>query len=315
MGTFAVYYLLVKYLREENFNRLLNSCSLIAIGSVLVIVGYLTGVLPFPAGMNPFISLHVGEEGIAPRLAIPNTFFLFFPYFLSIAPLTQRAGSLPLRDRITSSVVIVGSLLALFRMYLFIVVFGGILAYLRRGQMVRRVVFALLTLLFLGTVAVALDKVSGYNILSSVFERSSGAGEELYYAEGSGGSRIERNLSGLSRFSSPGIVLFGSVFSTEFGEWVQFVSYDLGIVATFLFFGLPGVMLVGAIYRRGLPATWNERLKSRAHGRAANALFLFLVAGIPAFLFMYNPLQSEVWIATFAAFLGSYDGLRTSNAR
>jgi hypothetical protein len=40
------------------------------------------------------------------------------------------------------------------------------------------------------------------------------------------------------------------------------------------------------------------------------AMILFMVSLLPGVIFMYNPLQSEMWILVWATFLGTFDAVR-----
>jgi hypothetical protein len=241
---------------------------------------------------------------------MPNHFFLFFPYFMAVAPLLGYVDRTNLTGRITAMLMIIGSALALFRMYLFVVVFGGVAAFVGgRGRVIRKFAVGLAVAVALFFVVQIISEAKGSEIVESFVTRFSTTSDEFQIEEGSAGSRVVRTYAALGQLSDPGALLLGAAFTSEFSGVIDFATSDLGVISTVLYYGLPGLVLIAFIYKRGMAVALASVKRKDALGHSAGALLLFLIAVLPGTLFMYNPLESEMFIAVWSVFLGTFDAL------
>ena len=309
-STFAIYYLIVGYLRSDNFIPFIRSCYVLCIASVLILLGYVLLLIPIPEGFKVgfFPSAEGGSQAV--RFGMPNHFFLFFPYFMAIAPLIGYVDKTRPLERLIIILMIVGSALALFRMYLFVVVFGGVAAFVGgRGRVIRKFVVGTAVAIGLFFVVQMISEAKGSEITESFIRRFSTTSDEFANEEGSAGGRVVRTYAAFGQLTEPSVLLLGAAFTREFSEVLDFATSDLGVISTVMYYGLPGLVLIVFIYKRGITVALASVKRKDALGHSAGALLLFLIAVFPGTLFMYNPLESEMFIAVWATFLGAFDAL------
>jgi hypothetical protein len=306
--TFVIYFLIVRYLRVENFQAFLVSCYLLCIASVLIFLGYILLLVPIPTGFVPAL-LPSSEAGSQPiRFGIPNALFVLFPYFMATARVFSKVGNGRAIEKLTMLFVAIGSALALFRMYLFIVLFGGVLAFVRgRGRATQKLAIGSIVAFGLYFAVQFISTAKETGIVEAFVGRFSATAEEFNDEESSAGGRVVRTYAAIGQLMQPNVLLLGTVFTKEFSEVTAFATADLGVVVTLLEYGLPGLVLMVFVYRKGVPAALVLEKRAGPLGQCARALLLFMTAMLPATLFMYNPLESEMMIALWATFVGSFD--------
>lgn len=306
----AVYLLITCYLSDENASSFFHSCSLLAIVSVIVLIGYVVGAFPLPPSINPSQQLFVGGEATAIRLGLPNAYFLLFPYFAAIAPLANRISKLNKWDIVTIVAMLLGAFLALYRMYLSIVIIGVIVALMSRGgNLFKRLAIGLALVAVVFAAIQILAEANKSGIAGAVFERFGGVEEELQSEGSSGGSRIVRNFAALGALGDPSTAFLGTVFTFQDQEMRKLFVGDIGILSTTVYFGVAGFLLVFVIFKRGISLGLRSLRDVRLSGRVSTMVMLFLVAMIPATLFMYDPLAHETVTVLWMAMLGTYDAL------
>ena len=311
-ATFAIYFLLIHYLNVENFRRFANSINLLALISLLVFFGYALGPLPMPSGLTA-LNIYISSDATAVRLPLPNTFFLFFPYFLSIAPLIGESGRMRFRDAVLATGMIAASFVSLYRMYLSVVVFGFLLALVvRRGRLVKRFAIAVSLCVALFAAVQVLVEARDAGVVRAAVERFAGTGAELQDEGGSAGGRVVRTYAAIGSLSDPATFLIGTAFTNQFREYSQLFGMDLGIIASFIYYGIPGMIFIIVLYKRGLTSSAASLRTGEPLGRVSGATFLFFIAMLPAVLFMYNPLEHEMMIAVWACVLGTFDAFHKS---
>ena len=309
-STFAVYYLLVGYLRTENFLPFMKSCYLLCIASVAILLGYVLLLIPLPPALA--LSLIPTETVGSPslRFGMPNHFFLFFPLFIALAPLLGYVGKMRMTERLVVVLMIIGSALALYRMYLFVVLFGSMAAFIGgRGGMIRKLALGSVVVVALFFAIQLISEARESGITESFVMRFEGTGEELGQEGASGGGRIVRTYAAFGLLMEPAVLFLGAAFTGQFSEVIAFTTSDLGLVSTALYFGLPALLFYFLVYTRGISNSLSFLKRSDPLGQAAGGLLLFLIAILPGTVFMYNPLESEMFIALWAVMLGTFDGL------
>ena len=282
VSTVVVYFLITEYLTEENAMRFIHSCCLLAIVSVAVLIGYSIGLFPVPTESSS-THLFVGDESTAIRLGVPNSYFLLFPYFAVVAPLAQRSRRLDKWDIVTICSMVLGAFVALYRMYLFIVIIGLIIALVVHGKNIIKRIAAGVALLFVMIVVVQLlSEANKSGIAGAVVERFAGLDQELKSEGSSAGGRIFRSFTVLGALSDPSTALFGTVFTSRDQEMRQLIVGDLGILATWVYFGLAGLLFVIVIFKRGIALGLHSFRDAGIGGRVSGMLLLFLVSMLPS---------------------------------